>query len=112
MSKTITSPSTRWPGSVTLTDPLTLPQAEAIDEGLAIIREHEGNNISYVKIDKAHLIGILACVEKWDLQNMPEPLTLENFPMSPQGARRELVGWLWNELYNKIYLGELEIPNE
>ena len=112
MSKIVTSPSQRWPGTVTLSDPLTLPQAEAIGEGLRIFRDFEDKNIPYLTIDKAHLIGILPCVEKWDLQNFPETVTLDTFPMSPQGERRKLVDWLWNEVYSKIYIGETDIPNE
>ena len=39
MSKTITSPIARWQGTVTLSDPLTLPQAERIEQAQSASQE-------------------------------------------------------------------------
>lgn len=110
MSKTVTSPSKRWPGTVTISDPLTLPQAEAINDARRYFydnRKAEGEYISYLDLDKPRIPAILICVEKWDLQNFsPDP-----FPMSPEKTRHSLVNWLWQEL-EAIYDAEDEVPNE
>jgi len=107
MSKVITSPSQRWAGTVTLAKPLTMQHAEAIDEALIAIREYGDKHnslIPFAVIDREHLRAVFACVEKWEIagEEMPASPTLETFPMSPAPSRRELVEWLWDELYNKI----------
>ena len=112
MSKVITSPIKRWAGSVTLSDPLTLPQVELFEAGLEIPASvSEDGRVYFTVLDKPQLPAILACVEKWELANLPDPVTLETFPMSPRKASHELIAWLFGEI-RKIYLGELDIPNE
>lgn len=116
VSKTITSPSARWVGTATLAKPLTMVHAEAIDAALIAIREYGGAHndlVPFAVIDREHLRAVLACTEKWDIhgEDMPDAPTLETFPMSPAPARRELIDWLWNELYNGIYFAESQIPN-
>jgi hypothetical protein len=110
MPKTITSPIKRFPGSVTLFDPMTLPQAEAINEARRYFfdnKKEQGQYVSNLDLDKPRIPAILACVEKWELENfIPDP-----FPMSPQAARHKLINWLWDEIV-KIYDEEEEIPNE
>lgn len=112
MSKVITSPSKRWAGTVTISDPLTLPQVELIEAGLELPAGTDGDGrVFFTVLDKPHLPAILACVEKWGLSNLPEAVAADNFPMSPRKASHELIAWLFNEIY-KVYMGELEIPNE
>lgn len=108
MSKVITSPSKRWAGTVTLADPLTLAHVEAIEQALEI--QTDGERVYLSVIDKRNLPAVFACVEKWDLGNFPEAVTLDTFPMSPRKASHDLVQWLWNELM-KVYVGEQDIPN-
>lgn len=62
-------------------------------------------------IDGMQLPAIFTCVEKWELQNMPENLSAENFPASPRKESHKLIEWLFGEI-QKVYLGELDIPNE
>jgi hypothetical protein len=112
MPKVITSPLPRYPGSVTLADPLTLAQVELFEVALQPLPNvPEDARILLTVIDKPRIPAILACVEKWELSNLPESVTIETFPMSPRKASHELIAWLFNEIY-KVYMGELEIPNE
>jgi hypothetical protein len=111
MSKIITSPSKRWPGSVTIADPITLPQAEAINDARRHFydnRKQEGEYISYLDLDKPRIPAIMACVEKWELKDFP---VNGSIPMSPEKSRHTLVNWIWKEL-EAIYDAEDEVPNE
>lgn len=109
MPKILSSPSKRWPGSVTIADPLTLPQVEPIEEALEY--KPEGAQVRLTVLDKNRLPAVLACVEKWELEGFPAAVTMETFPLSPRPESSKLIGWIWNEIL-KIYLGDLEVPNE
>lgn len=111
MSKVITSPIKHYPGAVTLRDPLFLPQAELIDSVYLIYSDFQAEKVTFAELDKPKIPAIVACVEKWELQNFPESVTADTFPMSPKKPRRELIDWLWKEI-EAVYNGELEIPNE
>jgi hypothetical protein len=145
MSKVIISPIARWAGTVTIADPLTLPQAELIQDGferdepvelikarkdyfdcakelgqeheqtvklrLALLELAERTRPFHTVADKRQLPAIFACVEKWELANMPEKLTIDNFPASPRGDSHRLIEWLFEEIC-KVFNGEKEIPNE
>lgn len=111
MSKVITSPVKKWAGTVTLADPLTLPQAEAIESCLHEKTDGEGDIKFFTIDDKVHLAAVLLCVEKWELSDIPKNVTLETFPFTPRPASHQLIEWLWMELF-KIYLGDAEVPNE
>jgi hypothetical protein len=57
------------------------------------------------------LPGIIACVEKWELEgigNPPDP-----FPASPRADSRDLIAWLISVI-TRVYMGEEEKadPNE
>ena len=110
MSKVITSPIERWKGSVTIADPLTLPQAHAIESGLTMPQEGADGRIWLSVIDGNQLPAIVACVEKWELQNFPDNVTADNFPASPRVASHKLIEWLFTEI-RKVYMGEAEVPN-
>ena len=118
MSKVITSKIKKWAGSVTIADPLTLPQVElieaAFDATAKISKDVEADNDSRIifltAYDKPRIPAILACVEKWELENfalMPDG----GIPMSPRRESYKLIEWLFGEI-RAVYLGELEIPNE
>ena len=110
MSKVITSQSKIWTGTVTLAEPLTLPQVEKIEAAMDF-RPGESEKVWFTTLDREKLPAILACVEKWELKGFPESVTIETFPLTPRPASHKLVDWLWGELW-KVYIGELEIPNE
>ena len=107
MSKQITSPLTRWAGTVTISDPLTIPQAHLIEAGLKQPEAQEEGRIWLSVIDEMKLPAILGCVEKWELENF----THDPFPASPRSDSHKLVDWIYGELL-KVYFGEAEIPNE
>ena len=109
MPKVIKSNSVRWSGSVTISDPMTLPQVMAIEEVFGNPSDTGGRVMKSV-IDIKLLPAIIACVEKWNLENFPEAVTVDTFPATPRAESSALIRWLWDELY-KVYIGEIEVPN-
>lgn len=105
MSKRISSPSLRWPGSVVFSDPLTLPQALAWEKAIREVQKREGE-ITITDVNYAILPGICACVEKWELDGLGE-LTPDTFPATPRNKSIELINWLMGEI-TRIYVGEEE----
>lgn len=114
MSKVITSTIKRWAGSVTLADPFTLPQADAINEArhaLWEIGKDQERLVSFWDMDKPRISAIVACVQKWELAGFPESVSADTFPISPEPARHKLITLLWDAIV-KIYDEEEEVPNE
>jgi hypothetical protein len=104
MSKIITSPVKRFPGTVTIADPLTYPQYFAFTEAMRTVTKDD---------DIAHqeamaLPGILKCVEAWDIP-VALPVTVDNFPSTPRQSVNRLLGWLIGEITRLIY--EADDPN-
>jgi hypothetical protein len=97
MSKIITSPVKRWSGSVTLYDPLTIPQAMAFEDALDLARAEENKDFTRAKIGQLLLPGICACVEKWELDGLGI-VTPENYPASPKLSSAMLLSWLMGEI--------------
>ena len=112
MSIVIKSDSKKWPGSVTIVEQLTLPQAELIDDGNAAqYANPRGGRVSFTAIDKARFPALLACVEKWDLQNISTPPTLDTWPWHSRIENHALINKIWSALLD-VYHGEEEVPNE
>ena len=109
MPKIITSPVKHFPGTVTLSDPLTFSQCFAIEDALEVSLKLE-KETTLRRYYYALLPGVLACIEKWELDNFPAIVARENFPASPKKPVSELISWLIAEI-SKLYLGEVEIPN-
>jgi hypothetical protein len=97
MSKVIKSPVKRFPGEVTLSDPLTFPQVFAIQDALAEAGEL-GPDSNVMRYNRAILPGVLECVEKWGLKNFPKDPTPDTFPATPSLASANLVAWLISEI--------------
>jgi hypothetical protein len=95
---------------VTIADPLTIPQARLIEEGLEVPAPNADGKYFLSALDVNQLPAVFACVEKWELSNMPEKLTADNFPASPRKDSHLLIEWVFREIM-KVYTGELEIPN-
>lgn len=96
---------------MTIADPLTIPQAQAIEAGMKQPEGHEGEDRIWLSIiDEAKLPAVFACVEKWELANMPEGLSVETFPASPRVDSHKLVDFIFGELL-KVYFGEAIVPN-
>ena len=110
MSKVIASPIARWAGSVTIADPLTLSQAHAIEAGMRSPESGEDGRVWLSIVDENQLPAVFACVEKWELADMPADLSISNFPASPRKESHELVDFLFREIL-KVYFGEAPIPN-
>ena len=110
MSKIITSPVKRWPGTVTLSDPLNYPQAmaveEALDEAALLDEEVSRNRRSFVLLP-----AFLMCVESWDLEGFPEQVTAETFPATPAVVSANLLSWLIGEV-TVLFAEADESPNE
>jgi len=111
MSKQITSPIERWAGTVSIADPLTLSQARLIEDGLTTPETDANGKFWTSALDIKQIPAILACVEKWELANLPDPLTLENFPASPRKDSHALVEWIFRDIM-RVYSGEAEVPKE
>jgi len=110
MGKIIESPIKRWPGKVTLHDPLTFPMVFAFEDALAEIREQGTDS---ARGFYAALGGILPCVEEWGLSGngFPENVTLENFPAVPRASSHKLIAWLIREITD-LFMESEEVPNE
>jgi hypothetical protein len=110
MSKVIQSPIKRWAGSVIIADPLTIPQAQLIEAAMKMPEATDGERVWLSVIDVMQLPAIIGCVEKWELENLPDKVTADNFPASPRKDSHLLIEWLFGEI-RQVYFGELEIPN-
>ena len=108
MSKTITSPVKRYPGTVVLSDPLTFPQAFAFEDALAaVVEARESGSMGRIRF--ALLPGILACVEEWHLSGFPEKPALDNFPSTPRQSIASVIDWLVEEI-TALYREADEVP--
>jgi hypothetical protein len=96
---------------VTIADPLTIPQAQAVEVGMTKPEMDADGKVFLTVLDGYQLPSIIACVEKWELDNIPVNVTADNFPASPRKDTHKLINWLYSEI-QKVYFGELEIPNE
>jgi len=110
MSKTIEVKG-KWAGTVEIADPLTIPQVQLIEAGLAKPEKDAEGKTWLSAYDANRIPALLGCVTKWNLEGFPENLTVENFPASPRKASNALVNFLFLELIN-IYTGDTEVPNE
>lgn len=97
-------------GTVTIYDRLTLPQVEAIEEALFNEPPQQDGKVRLTHVDKPRIPALLACVEKWSLENFPESPTVENFPMTPRRESHNMVSKIFFEI-TKVYNGEIDIPN-
>jgi hypothetical protein len=111
MPKVITSPSSRWPGQVSLSSPMTLPQALAWEKAIRAGQSLTGD-VTLTDLNYAMLPGVCACVEKWELEGMTN-VTPDTFPATPRKDSAELLNWLIGEI-TRVYVGEEEKadPNE
>lgn len=111
MSKTIKIESKVWTGTVTIFDRLVLPQVELIEAALFDEPPVKSDKVKLTDLDRPKLPALIACVEKWEINGFPEPVTVDNFPLSPRRETHNLIEQIFREIA-KVYNGELEIPNE
>jgi len=107
MSKVIVSPAPRFPGSVTLYDPLAEPQCVAIERALADAEARSKAEPAPTRseLDAILVPAVLQCIEKNDLTNWPG-----YFPATPKVSSAKLLGWLVEEIL-KLYQEADEVPN-
>lgn len=108
MSKVIVSPVARWPGSVTICDPLTEPQCATIERALADAQARSKSKPlpTRSELDVILASAVLECIEKIELENWPG-----YFPGTPKISSARLLGWLVDEIL-KLYQEAEEVPNE
>jgi len=111
MTRLITSPVKRWPGTVTIADPITLPQYIAWCDALDVVNRVKNNGAATgPRRIQAVLPGVLACVTDWQIEGLPLP-TAETWPMKPRAACVELANWLFKEV-SRVIDEEESLPNE
>ena len=117
MSKTIKSPVKKWPGAVTLHDPLSLPQVVAIKEAFnsALELGSEKNKKGETIITDLSLYhkelapAITDCVQSWDLEGIDNPPS--PFPGTPIKPAAEVINWLSEEV-TELFQEAEDPPNE
>jgi hypothetical protein len=98
---------------VELHDPLTYPQVIAFQDAISDVVEllKDGEEPTLQRLHYALLPGLIPCVEKWDLESVPEFPTVDTFPAVPMLASGELIDWLRDEIQSLI-TQETTVPNE
>ena len=89
---------------------MTMAHATAFESCLRRPEAKEGDTVWLTVIDGQLLPAILSCVEKWELANFPETVTVDTFPFSPRIESHKLQEWIFEEI-SKVYGGEIEVPN-
>jgi len=117
MGKTVQSPVKRFPGSITLRDPLTFALVAKWEEAIERMKtaNKEADVARLAVIEREFYPLVFEFVETWDLKNM-SPESRESFPNASPGTSARsihaLVAWLISEC-QKIYNGnEDSDPNE
>lgn len=119
MGKVITSPVKKWPGTVTLCDPLSLPQVVEVRKALESAIEVAGSGETDKDGDRIiadlaayHnelLPAFLSCVEIWELEGLENPPN--PFPGTPRASAAELMNWLSTEVI-ALFAEAETAPNE
>jgi hypothetical protein len=109
VSRVITSPIKRFPGTVILSDPLTFPQTFEFEDSLRSVNDiRESGDITRLRY--ALLPGVLACIEEWHLNSgFPERPALDNFPSTPRQSVAQLIDWLVEEI-SALYRESDDVP--
>jgi hypothetical protein len=110
MSKTVAYKGKKWAGSVTFFDPLTILQASNYEMARENGRAFESFGKDSAVYASAIIPGVLKCVEKWNLEGIPEGITLDNIPLKPHKERAEFVEWLVTNV-EELYKDTDDIPN-
>ena len=98
MGKIIVSPVTRWPGTVSLHDPLSVPMVAALERAIGQARALASPTQG--EFDAALLPGLLPCIEAFSLGGLPAQVGMDNFPGTPRLESAKLIAWLLREVMN------------
>jgi hypothetical protein len=117
MPKIFTSPVKRFPGNVTLKEPLMLPEALAIGKAIRevkLLRETaQAKGLKDASLDErlaVYVPAICQCIEKAEVTGFPEHPTPETYPFTPIQSAMKLTMWLLDEVQT-IYFTEEEETN-
>lgn len=111
MSRKIISDIKGFEGSVEIADPLTLSQAQLVENGMEKPKLGEDGRYWLSVKDEFQLPAVIACVEKWEIKNISASPTIDTFPGSPRVTSHDLIDLIFSEI-RKIYLGKINVPNE
>jgi hypothetical protein len=107
--------SKTYKGTVTIFDRLYFAQVDTIENALANTREafekSSDAKVLYTVLDKHKIPALIACVEKWEINDFPETVTPETFPLTPRRETHEIINQIFDAIQT-VYNGEIEIPNE
>lgn len=107
MSKILESPVPEYAGKVTIPTRLTAPQYMLYKATAKAIQESSGD---YDSLALAALPGALGLVERWEIEGLPNPPTLENFPVTPIVPAIQFLLFVWGEI-NQLVMPTAEAPN-
>lgn len=107
------SPVEKFPGYIVLPDYLILPQVRTFENALSGLENIPQNDgfIRFGVLDEHRLPVVLECVQEWHIEGVPENPTVDTFPLTPKRAASDLLKWAFEEV-SKVYIGEIEVPNE
>ena len=103
--RVITCPVQRWTGTAQLSDPMTVMQVAVIERAISAAQKLD--DPTKAEVEAALLPALLACVDKFSLANLPERMTIDNWPGTPRLDSVRLFDWLLGEVM-RIYRGEVE----
>lgn len=125
MSKVITSPVNRFPGTVTIPSPpnfaqwmswLAARQNALLEKAKGMGEDNPGMTYAEVGFEDAYTVatlpGILSVVEQWSIEGIPEAPSMETFPAAPRRSVGALVVWLAREIDAVMFEDEGASPNE
>lgn len=113
MGRTVTCPVERFAGTVTLPDFLNVSQVRRLEDSFGdpdAMKKKKDEKVWVSVAAEMRLPVILACIQEWNLQGVPEKPTIETFPMTPIADASALVRWLFGLLI-ELWTGEIAVPN-
>ncbi len=110
MGKIITSPVKRWPGTITIAYPMTLPQVALYQRAIIEIIEY-GDKITAIIQGAVLWRTLRPLIEKWNIKKLPFP-NEDNFPGYPKKAVDEFFIWFFKEINKAHKEAEEEVPKD
>ena len=123
MSKRIDSDIKRFPGYVIISDPLTIPQTMAFEDAMKLAQDGARERGDMITVDENERIntltprylhdvleGVIACVEEWHLDGVPQDVKPDTFPGTPKIASAQLIALLIREI-SALYSEAEQVPN-
>ena len=110
MGKTITCPVKRWPGTIVISHPMTLPQVALFQRIMVDAQDMKDTLILEWCAGVWPSMRLL--IEEWNIDKLPFPND-NNFPGHPKNTVEEFFIWLWKELIGAYNEAESkEVPKD